>query len=238
MKRAGTVRKWDAARGFGFIRGPGDGADVFFHLRDWRGSAPPREGMSVGYEEIHVGGKGPRAMAVLPDGVAITQRRLASSGTAAARAESVAGAQARRTPDGANRSRAIHRQQPRPAPRAAGASWWWPAFALWLGALAAGVAWQRLPLWGLGALVAVNVVTLLVYALDKSAAARGGWRTREDTLHLLSLAGGWPAARLAQQSLRHKSSKLSFQRVYALTVVLHGAALGGWVFWLAPEIAR
>ena len=235
MKKTGTVRKWDGTRGFGFIRGPGDGADVFFHLRDWRGNTPPREGMSVGYEEIHVGGKGPRAMAVVPDGTAIAQRRPASSGTGT---NSVAGGQVRRAPDGTTRSRASRTQALRPAPRAAGAAWWWPAFALWLGALGAGVAWQRLPLWTLGALVAVNVVTLLVYALDKSAAARGGWRTREDTLHLLSLAGGWPAARLAQQSLRHKSSKLSFQRAYALTVVLHGAALGAWVFWLVPRIAR
>ena len=66
MQKQGTVVRWDASRAFGFIRSPDTSADVFFHVRDYRGSTPPREGLAVVYEEIHVGGKGPRAMAVLP----------------------------------------------------------------------------------------------------------------------------------------------------------------------------
>lgn len=66
MQKHGTVIRWDAARAFGFIRSPGTAADVFFHLRDYQDSAAPREGLPVIYEEIHVGGKGPRAMAVRP----------------------------------------------------------------------------------------------------------------------------------------------------------------------------
>ena len=63
MQKKGTVICWDATRAFGFIRSPDTSADVFFHVRDYRGSAAPREGLAVLYEEIHVGGKGPRAMA-------------------------------------------------------------------------------------------------------------------------------------------------------------------------------
>ena len=56
--------RWNAERAFGFIRSPGSAADVFFHIRDFRGATPPREGLAVVFEEIHGGGKGPRAMAV------------------------------------------------------------------------------------------------------------------------------------------------------------------------------
>ena len=67
MNKQGTIVRWEADRGFGFVRGPSAEADVFFHIRDFRGgSTAPAEGLQVRYEEIHVGGKGPRAMAVMP----------------------------------------------------------------------------------------------------------------------------------------------------------------------------
>ena len=65
MREQGNVRRWDAAKGFGFIQGARS-ASVFFHIRDFRGSTPPAEGLRVSFEEIQVGGKGPRAMDVRP----------------------------------------------------------------------------------------------------------------------------------------------------------------------------
>ena len=38
--------------------------------------------------------------------------------------------------------------------------------------------------------MAASLLTFIVYAIDKSAAKKGAWRTQESTLHLLSLAGG------------------------------------------------
>jgi len=67
----------------------------------------------------------------------------------------------------------------------------------------------------------MSITTFILYALDKSAARQGRWRRPENTLHLLSLIGGWPGALLAQRKLRHKSSKISFQRVYKATVILN-----------------
>ena len=64
MQKQGTVVRWNAERAFGFIRSPASAADVFFHIRDFRGTTPPREGLAVVFEEIHGGGKGPRATAV------------------------------------------------------------------------------------------------------------------------------------------------------------------------------
>ena len=79
-------------------------------------------------------------------------------------------------------------------------------------------------------------IAVFVYAFDKSAAVRGGWRTQESTLHLVALLGGWPGALLAQDLLRHKSRKVEFQVVFWITVfvnvvglvwVLRSGALGG-----------
>ena len=66
MKKQGTVVRWDDQRGFGFIRCSATSQDIFFHVRDCEGGAQPPLNATVDFEEIHVGGKGPRAMAVRP----------------------------------------------------------------------------------------------------------------------------------------------------------------------------
>ena len=40
--------------------------------------------------------------------------------------------------------------------------------------------------------VAASIITFSAYARDKSAARNDGWRTSENTLHILALIGGWP----------------------------------------------
>jgi len=224
MQKQGTVIRWDATRAFGFIRSPDTSADVFFHVRDYRGSAAPREGLAVVYEEIHVGGKGPRAMAVQPmalQGAAPQPRPSAKSPPLRARHEPAQRATKPRTQR--HRRPADASSPPTPAG---------PALVLmlgWVALLAWGFWAGQLPWWVLGATLAVNLLTFLVYAIDKSAAQNGQWRTKESHLHLLSLAGGWPGAWFAQQWLRHKSRKVEFRTVYWATVVLHCAALGAWV---------
>lgn len=75
-------------------------------------------------------------------------------------------------------------------------------------------------------------VTFAAYAMDRSAARQGAWRTPEKTLHMLSLIGGWPGALLAQQWLRHKSSKAEFRSVFWVTVALNLAA---FTFLASPQ---
>ena len=77
----------------------------------------------------------------------------------------------------------------------------------------------------------MSLLCFLVYALDKSAARSGRWRTKERTLLLLGLLCGWPGAVLAQQLLRHKSAKASFRRVFWATVVLNVAGFLAWSGW-------
>jgi uncharacterized membrane protein YsdA (DUF1294 family)/cold shock CspA family protein len=95
-----------------------------------------------------------------------------------------------------------------------------PAFLL-IGALVAS-RWPVSP-WVAVAYVVVSLTTFVAYAIDKSAARNGRWRTSEATLHGLSAACGWPGALLAQQLLRHKSSKPEFVSTYWGTVVVNVA---------------
>ena len=98
-----------------------------------------------------------------------------------------------------------------------------------------GLTWlvlqRQVPWWVLPVSVLLNLGTFFAYWQDKHAAQKGRWRIKEDTLHLWSLAGGWGGAWIAQQVLRHKSSKASFRAAYWLTVMTHcAAALGIWWF--------
>lgn len=75
-----------------------------------------------------------------------------------------------------------------------------------------------------------------MYALDKSAAKAGSFRTQESTLHLLALVGGWPGAMIAQQTLRHKTKKQSFRAVFWMTVLLNCGAFA-WLFTLNGTVS-
>lgn len=77
--------------------------------------------------------------------------------------------------------------------------------------------------------IGLSMITFIAYANDKSKAQRGAWRTQESTLHLFSLAGGWPGAVLAQQFLRHKSSKREFRHIFWLTAFINVGVLM-WLF--------
>ena len=79
------------------------------------------------------------------------------------------------------------------------------------------------------AYVSLSLVTFVAYAIDKSAAQRGAWRTSEGTLLILGLAGGWPGALMAQQMLRHKSKKQSFRATFWVSVLMNCAALA-WLY--------
>jgi len=227
MRKQGHISRWNGARGFGFIRSADTPAEVFFHVRDFSGRAPPADGMAVVFEEIHVGGKGPRAMAVRP--LAAT-----SSIPAANRSRAALPNAARSAPSAPARAprRPSDRRPPRSAgrPAAAGSALAYGLMAVWAAALVWLVSARYVPGWALGAAAAINFVTVAAYALDKQAARTGGWRTTENRLHLLALAGGWPGAWIAQQWLRHKSSKQPFRGVYWATVVAHCGSLALLVY--------
>ena len=77
----------------------------------------------------------------------------------------------------------------------------------------------------------VSLITYIVYAMDKSAAREKRWRTSENTLHVLSLIGGWPGALIAQEKLRHKSKKQSFRMIVWFMIFINI----GIFFWFFGE---
>ncbi|NIF28221.1 DUF1294 domain-containing protein [Pantoea sp. Tr-811] len=84
-----------------------------------------------------------------------------------------------------------------------------------------GQGWVALALYPLA-----SVISLLLYWRDKRQAQRNAWRTPEKVLHASELLGGWPGALVAQQLLRHKTRKLSYQLVFWGIVLVHQ------VFWI------
>jgi len=97
-----------------------------------------------------------------------------------------------------------------------------PAFLLLY--LVVAVLWRAPPGWVAGLYAGASVLCFAAYALDKSAARKGAWRTSESTLLMLGLLGGWPGAIVAQQWLRHKSSKASFRSAFWGTVIVNATA--------------
>lgn len=139
--------------------------------------------------------------------------------------------------DGQGKRRALNvrgQQLPaaRPSVKVFSRLWLIPAFAAFY--LLCHLLWPLPPaVWG--AYMAMSMASFIVYAGDKRAAAKGLARVPEQTLHGLALACGWPGALLAQQMLRHKSSKPAFLRAFWLTV---GLNVFGFVLLATPLLKQ
>ncbi|MCH9696226.1 MAG: cold shock and DUF1294 domain-containing protein [Gammaproteobacteria bacterium] len=84
---------------------------------------------------------------------------------------------------------------------------------------------EKTPVVVLSAYLIISMITYCAYAWDKASAKSGRWRTKENTLHLCALVGGWPGALIAQQLLRHKSRKTSFRVFLWFTILLNCTGL-------------
>lgn len=222
MRKQGTVVRWEAERGFGFIRSPDTVADIFFHRRDYSENRAPVEGLAVTFQEIHVGGKGPRALSVTP-----TTNPILSPLSALAADDPAP--LLPRAPKAERRARTTP-----PHIKKREDQLYWATLGLmaaWLLLWLVGIGLGRFPWVILTAVALLNLATFYIYWRDKDAAVQGGWRASENQLHGLALLGGWPGAWFAQQILRHKSSKRAFQTLYWTTVAANWLGLLAWVFW-------
>lgn len=202
MRFEGTLQSWNDERGFGFIAADQGGEPVFVHIKAFGPGAPrPAVQQRISFE-VELGPQGKKRA---------RQAQLIRPARSTAKAP--------RSTDSAKRQ---YNSPPTGSARWGTASLFaLPAFLLLAVAIAA--LW-RPPLWLLWWYLGLSAVTFVVYAADKSAAQSGQWRTKESTLHLLALGGGWPGALVAQQMLRHKSAKAEFRAVFWMTVVLNVAA--------------
>lgn len=196
----GRLAEWNDARGFGFIEPAGGGRRVFVHVSAFQGDGPrPGSGDAVGYE-LGAGQDGrPRA---------VRARLLHEASASTARTPR----QAKRMPQPG----AVRRGRPAALPFVPVV-----VFALFL--VLAIAVWGASS-WFASIYLGMSAITFGVYAWDKQAAIAGAWRTRESTLQAAALLGGWPGAVFAQQLLRHKNRKASFQLVFWFVVIVNVAA--------------
>lgn len=191
QRENGVLVQWDDAKGYGFIAPQGGGAKRFVHIKAF-GMRARRP--FVGERLSFVAGSDAQGKPRALQVQSLEPRAPAAAAPAAR--SSAAGA----------------------ASGGSASLWLVPAFASLV--LVCQLAFE-LPRAVWGAYFSMSMASFLVYALDKRAARLRQWRVAEGTLHLLALACGWPGALLAQQTLRHKSSKPAFRRVFWLMVLLN-----------------
>lgn len=190
----GIIETWKPAEGFGFIQPNEGGKDHFFHQSEIIGDQQPAEGKRVRYT-VGRDAKGRyRAENITIEGDASLREKV--SGQTKGRIG---------LPDLPNGLQLSKIDSSRLL-----------LFALpFLFALLT-LSWLPLALYILASLVGFGAITL-----DKRFAQEKMWRIPEATLHLIELLGGWPGSGLAQQVVRHKTQKGSYQLVFWLIATLH-----------------
>ena len=210
MEQQGVLRSWNDDKGFGFIRSK-DG-DYFVHISSVRGEHRPLAGEKVYFvagtdEQGRLRAQHMRGAELGIDQPSI--RRKSQN------RESVQ-----------SHSANPQRQRPLTANNLKRSLSLWitaciiPALGVWHVFTHNGVLWPLL------LYVGMSLLSVLQYWRDKHNAKNGQWRTPEQQLHAVELFGGWPGALLAQQLLRHKTKKASYQGVFWLIVLVHQ------VYWL------
>ena len=193
MRDQGRLVEWFDEKGYGFIQPNDDSKDrVFLHIKDFARQGPrPILGCALEYN-------------VIVD----AQGRY--------RAQQVSYLKASQTQK--SRTQKVSTKKTEPGQR------WSPmqmASVAYIVFLALLVLLGRLSGLVLLLISVMNAASYLFYAQDKEAAQNGQRRVPENTLHLLSFLGGWPAAWLAQQKLRHKTQKQPFRKIYFCTILFN-----------------
>ena len=92
-------------------------------------------------------------------------------------------------------------------------------------------------LWTLHPLVTwfllANLLTLIIYGVDKLAARKNWRRVPELTLLTLGFVGGWGGAIVGQQLFRHKTQKQPFKTYFILSVLV-SVILMATFYYFAP----
>lgn len=79
-------------------------------------------------------------------------------------------------------------------------------------------------------LCSINPVTFLAYAVDKNAARKGKWRIPEKRLLALMMIGGTAGGYIGQKVFRHKTRKVSFQKLSWLVLTLQACLLAALLY--------
>lgn len=83
-------------------------------------------------------------------------------------------------------------------------------------------------------LIIINLLSFLLYGIDKWKAKADKWRVSEKTLLLTALIGGSAGALIGMQVFRHKTQHWKFRILVPVFLILHAALLVYCVYrgWL------
>lgn len=74
-------------------------------------------------------------------------------------------------------------------------------------------------------LVAINIISFVVYGMDKRAAIKEQWRVPEKTLLFLAAIGGSVGAALGMKIFHHKTKKIKFVVTVPVCMIIHVAVI-------------
>lgn len=107
--------------------------------------------------------------------------------------------------------------------------WAIPVAVIFLSGIGAASAAGKVPVIIAPIYFVMSVITYVLYTWDKVSARSGRWRTQESTLLLAGLLGGWPGGLIAQETVRHKTAKPSFQAAFWGSLLVNVSAFA-WLY--------
>ena len=85
------------------------------------------------------------------------------------------------------------------------------------------------------AMTVINVMSFIMYGLDKYFAVKGKWRIREVTLLSMSAIGGGIGSLIGMLLFKHKLSKRYFRFLIPISILLYWLALF-YILWHMPIV--
>ena len=88
-------------------------------------------------------------------------------------------------------------------------------------------------------LIFINIITYIIYAIDKYKSMHHKWRIRESTLIMLAVIGGSVGALLAMYTVRHKTKHNKFRIgvpvILAVQIIVMLVSVAGLIYTLLGE---
>lgn len=81
-------------------------------------------------------------------------------------------------------------------------------------------------------LLIINLLSFLMFYIDKRKAIKDKWRIKESSLHLVSFAGGVYGSIAAMLLFHHKTQKIKFCLITALALIVNIALIVGAIMYV------